>query len=147
MSNISLVLIRGHSNTWRGKQSTAASTSRGQWGVSKNNLRNFTWPPKLKRQSWSESCSPVPPRNPDSAWWWSPKVARAGAAIFGIIHIWSGRFGNDCTLHRLGDANGRSILVMDEATRALGNETEKEIVAEIQRLNRLSGQQMVSLNS
>ena len=30
--------------------------------------------------------------------------------------------------------HGRSVLVMDEATSALDNETEKEIVAEIQRL-------------
>jgi ABC-type bacteriocin/lantibiotic exporter with double-glycine peptidase domain len=36
---------------------------------------------------------------------------------------------------------------MDEATSALDNETEKEIVAEIQRLNRLNGQQLVPLNS
>ena len=30
--------------------------------------------------------------------------------------------------------HGRDVLVMDEATSALDNETEKEIVAEIQRL-------------
>ena len=30
--------------------------------------------------------------------------------------------------------HGRSVLVMDEATSALDNETEKEIVAEIQSL-------------
>jgi ABC-type multidrug transport system fused ATPase/permease subunit len=30
--------------------------------------------------------------------------------------------------------HGRSVLVMDEATSALDNETEKEIIAEIQRL-------------
>jgi len=36
---------------------------------------------------------------------------------------------------------------MDEATSALDNETEKEIVAEIQRLNRLNGQKLEPLNS